>query len=115
VHGHGADRAPGGHAGARLEEKLRALTRRKALLLSGTAIILVAKGAFTLAAAYYLANGELNTYRRALVVASLVETFLDVVVFVLIFLVFHALSRLEHESQRLQLFMDNMYRRTGRL
>ncbi|MEA3199007.1 MAG: hypothetical protein QOE90_435 [Thermoplasmata archaeon] len=59
----------------------------------------------------FAATGQQDAFRVVGIVGGTVSTLVDVVVLFVVLLLFESMRRIDRESDRMQAFMDNVYRR----
>lgn len=73
-------------------------------------VVLLRIGTYALSA-YFLLQDDDAMYRAVQVVGTAFAAMLDMILLVLVWMLFQAVERAEREAERLQAFMDNVYRK----
>jgi hypothetical protein len=112
----GKERRAGGHASRLAErsaERLRSVGRSHGgvmVLVAGLAILRVVS---FIAFSTLLGVGasDFQAFRTVIILDGALSVLLDIVVVFVALMVFSAIRRIENESDRMQVFMDSVYRR----
>lgn len=106
-----------GESDARLHGRaasaLRANHTARLIVLAGVVSVVVLDTVTSAIAGYYLALDDLDRWRTWLLVATALGSVINMIFVVLAWLLLETITRVEREADRLQAFMDNMYRRRG--
>ena len=95
----------------RMDERLHgAMASQGPLLLAVGAVVVLQLAAHAFGIASLL-MGNLDAYRFAQVTGIVFSATLDIIVLLLVWMIFSTLRRVERESERVQVFMDNVYRK----
>lgn len=81
-------------------------------MLASVAIIVLANTLLDAMAGYYLIRYDFDTFRVWLAISMGLTAVINMILVILMWIVFETLTRVERESDRMQSFMDNMYRRS---
>ena len=100
---------------ARIRERagtlLRASRAGRTVVLATVAAVVLINTIADAFAGFYLLQGQVPIYRALAVLSNGLTSVINIILVFLVWVLFETLSRAERESDRLQTFMDNTYRR----
>lgn len=103
------------HQDRRLSERAREALRHsmqgRFILLAGAAAIVLVHTMLDVLTTYYLLRGSFDSARILTAVTMGLSAVINMILVFLMWIVFETLGRVERESDRMQTFMDTMYRR----
>jgi hypothetical protein len=103
-------------SGARLQarslERLHRIAQGQAVILAVVAVAVIATIAVQAAAAYFLLVSDIPAYRAWAIIGAAFSSLLDVFFLLLVWVLFDEIHRGQREAERLQSFMDSVYRRS---
>lgn len=106
------------HADRRLRERialaLGAGSEGRLIVLTGVVGIVLINTVADALAIYFLLTSDIDRYRASLVVSMGLTGVINIILVMMAWILFDAVGRIERESDRVQVFMDNMYRRNAR-
>lgn len=106
------------HADRRLRERVKSAlgagSAGRLIVLSGVVGIVLINTVADALAGYFLLTSDIGRYRAWLVVSMGLTGVINVILVMIAWILFDAIGRIERESERVQVFMDNMYRRNAR-
>lgn len=106
------------HADRRLRERvhqgLLAGKLSRTIVLAGVVGIVLMNTIADALVSYFLLTDDIERYRAILVVSLGLTGVINIILVVIAWVLFDAIGRIERESDRVQTFMDNMYKRGSR-
>lgn len=103
------------HADRRLRERatqgLLAGTTGRTIVLAGVVGIVLLNTIADALVSYFLITGDIDRYRAWLVVSLGLTGLINIILVIVAWILFDAIGRIERESDRVQTFMDSIYRR----
>lgn len=94
----------------RMEDRLRATKSSQSMILAFVAGVVLVRLVFYALASVFLIVGDIELYRVTQAAGTAFSAVLEVILLLLVWMLFSTLQRVERESERVQSFMDNVYR-----
>ena len=95
----------------RARETLRNARLGRVVVLATVAAVVLVNTMADAFAGFYLLRDEIENYRAWAVFSNGLTTVINIILVFLVWVLFETLGRVERESDRVQTFMDNTYRR----